>query len=54
MVALSRQTVNEILAGFARDGLVELGVGSITLRDRQGLASVAERDEEPARPSGQE
>ena len=44
MVSLSRQTVNEILARLARDALVELGVGSITLVYRPGLALVAERD----------
>jgi CRP/FNR family transcriptional regulator len=46
MVSLSRQTVNGTLTRFARAGLVELGVGSITVANLDGLSRLAEADGE--------
>ena len=46
MVSLSRQTVNGVLTRLAHEGLVELGVGSITLVNLDALSALAEDDGE--------
>ncbi len=44
MVSLSRQTVNGVLTRLAREGLVELGIGSITVVNLGALSVLAEDD----------
>jgi len=43
-VSVSRVTVNRILNGFAREGLVELGYGSIAVRSVPGLSRLCQTE----------
>lgn len=46
LVAMSRQTVNGALGRLAREGLIEVGVGVISVLNEKALAHLAETDEE--------
>lgn len=41
MLGVQRTSVNKVLNQFARDGFIDLGYGSVTLRDLEGLSVIA-------------